>query len=435
MVRIRRAIQGQSISGAEGCKVTWRVLMLAWEYPPNHVGGLGRHVRHISSSLLERGAKVTVLTRSAAGGTRVWDDEGVKVLSVAPYELHPPDFITWATQLNVSLLESAYRLLQAEDFDVIHAHDWVVAYAARALKHSWNLPLVATIHATEFGRQRGLHNPSQAHISETEWWLCYEACRVITCSRHMRREVQGLFRVPRDKVRVIPNGIDGSWFAVQRKTASHPLVIFVGRLVPEKGAHVLVDAMHDVVREFPDAELVIAGAGPMEHDIRTRAYHGQLGDRVKLVGHLDDRGLRDLYSRAWIACFPSAYEPFGIVALEAMATGVPCIAGNAGGLREIISHGVTGLTVEPDNPRALADSVLYLLRNPKVAEEMALRAKAVSSENYSWKDIAGKTVAVYDEVLGAGASWDRAPDTNNEPTRMESEDDQAAVAARLDSSS
>ena len=84
----------------------------------------------------------------------------------------------------------------------------------------------------------------------------------------------------RDKVRVIPNGIDGSWFAVQRKTASHPLVIFVGRLVPEKGAHVLVDAMHDVVREFPDAELVIAGAGPMEHDIRTRAYHGQLGDRV-----------------------------------------------------------------------------------------------------------------------------------------------------------
>ena len=97
MVRIRRAIQGQSISGAEGCKVTWRVLMLSWEYPPNHVGGLGRHVRHISSSLLERGAKVTVLTRSAAGGTRVWDDEGVRCFG-CPYELHPPDFITWATQ-------------------------------------------------------------------------------------------------------------------------------------------------------------------------------------------------------------------------------------------------------------------------------------------------------------------------------------------------
>ena len=127
---------------------------------------------------------------------------------------------------------------------------------------------------------------------------------------------------------------------------------------------------------------------------------------MSLLGRLGDRELKDLYSRAWVAAFPSSYEPFGIVALEAMATGVPCIVGNTGGLREIVAGGETGLVVEPDNPLALAGAISELLSNPDRAEAMAGRAKRVALADYSWSDIAGKTVAVYDEVLGNRAVID-----------------------------
>jgi glycogen(starch) synthase len=248
--------------------------MLSWEYPPHHVGGLGRHVCHLSRALARLGVRVTVVTRSPDGRGAVWDDEGVKVVTAPAYDLHPPDFVTWAAQFNVSLMEAVVGNLSAGDFDLVHAHDWIVAYAARALKYSWGVPLVGTIHATEQGRQNGIHNPLQQHISETEWWLCYQACRVVTCSQYMKDEVVRVFGVPGDKVRVIPNGISPSWFDLTRSPAQRPLVIFVGRLVPEKGPQTLVESMPSVLSEFPEARLVIAGDWPLEDDIRRRIYQG-----------------------------------------------------------------------------------------------------------------------------------------------------------------
>jgi glycogen(starch) synthase len=374
------------------------VLMLSWEYPPDHVGGLGRHVASISRALHERGVHVTVLTRRGAGRPEIWDDGGVRVISAKAYDLHPPDFPTWAAEFNVSLLEEVLRMLSPDEFDIIHAHDWIVAYASRALKHAWNLPLVATIHATECGRQKGLHNPVQAHISETEWWLCYEAWRVIACSDYMRREICQTFSVPDDKVRVIPNGISPSWFEVERNPQKDPLVLYVGRLVPEKGAHVLVEAMSDIALEFPSVKLVVAGSGPMEGDLRRRIWESGLGRVVDLPGHLGDEALKDLYARAWVACFPSSYEPFGIVALEAMATGVPCVVGDAGGLQEIIDHGVTGMKVIPDDPVSLGETIKVLLRDTGLRLRLASRAKAVAKRNYSWDDIARSSEKVYEEV-------------------------------------
>ena len=375
--------------------------MLAWEYPPHHVGGLGRHVFHLGHSLSDLGIQVTVATRSCDGRPFVSRDGDVTVLGACPYDLHPPDFVTWAAQFNVSLMEAVTAHLSGRDFDLVHAHDWLVAYAARALKHSWGVPLVATIHATEHGRQRGLHTPMQHHISETEWWLCYEACRVITCSQYMKDEVNRIFGVPEDKLRVLPNGISESWFSAARSPDPSPLIAFVGRLVPEKGPHTAVDAMLEVVNEFPQAKLALAGDGPMEGDLRRRVYQAGLGQVVELAGRLDDARLLDLYSRAWVAVFPSSYEPFGIVALEAMAAGTPCVVGRAGGLAEIVEDGRTGLTVRPDDPQDLSRAICALLRDPGFALRLAKEARKVARERYSWDDIARGTLDVYDEVLGS----------------------------------
>lgn len=377
--------------------------MLAWEYPPDHVGGLGRHVMHLSRALVDQGAKVTVLTRTGPGKPDEWNDRGVSVISAAPYSLSPPDFVTWAAGFNVSLLEEAMRRMGPDSFDVIHAHDWIVAHAARAMKHAWDLPLVATIHATECGRQHGLHTPMQRHISEIEWWLCYEAWRVIGCSLYMKNEIGGTFNVPDDKLRVIPNGIDDGWFSVERCPSPDPLIIYVGRLVPEKGSHILVDAMSEVVMRFPGAKLVIAGGGPMEGEVQKRVMDSGLKRVVELHGHLDDRRLKSLYSRAWAACFPSSYEPFGIVALEAMATGAPCVVGDAGGLAEIVDHMSTGMKVPPNDPEALAGAICRLLGDGNLRHRLSSAARLVARSKYSWDDIAAKTLEVYGEVLDSRA--------------------------------
>ncbi|NLC15400.1 MAG: glycosyltransferase family 4 protein [Firmicutes bacterium] len=384
-----------------------KVLMLTWEYPPDHVGGLGRHVCHLSEAMVKLGAEVTVLTRGVHGRPLIREQAGVEVMAAVPYDLHPPSFVTWAAQFNVSLLETCNRFFSRGRFDLIHAHDWIVAYAARALKHSWEVPLVATIHATECGRQKGLHTPMQHHISQTEWWLCYEAWKVITCSRSMRNEVQHLFSVPGDKIKVIPNGIADSWFQVKKRPAPEPMVLYVGRLVPEKGPHVLVQAMNEVVHHYPAARLVIAGGGPMEGHLKDMVYRNGLGKIVEFVGHVGDEELRALYSRAWVTAFPSSYEPFGIVALEAMATGTPCVVGDTGGLGELVEHGVTGYKVQPGNPSALAKTLVCLIGDGKKREELASNGRELVKRDYRWEDIARTTLSLYKDVAEANArvSW------------------------------
>jgi glycogen(starch) synthase len=306
--------------------------------------------------------------------------------------------MSWALEFNVALLESAIRDLRPE-FDIIHAHDWIVGYASRALKHAWRVPLVCTVHATECGRQNGLHTPMQRHISETEWWMCFESWRIITCSHCMRREVMGTFGVPGDKIRVIPNGISNDWFEIPRKPSQDPTILYVGRLVPEKGPQVAVEAMPDILRQFPKAKLLIAGTGPMEDHLRKQLADLRLGASVELLGMQRDRALRELYGKAHVAVFPSSYEPFGIVALEAMASGVPCIVGDAGGLSEIIRHSVTGLKVRPKDPMSLASAVKQVLSDKHLSQSLQKNARKVAYEEYSWDDIAERTRETYSEVI------------------------------------
>jgi len=188
-----------------------RVLMLSWEYPPRIVGGIARHVEDLSKALVRRGMDVDVVTCASDGAEGAEDDEGVAVFRVPLGSPSPPDFVTWVMQMNLSLLERAIPQA-ALGADLVHAHDWVVAYAAKTLKHAFRIPLVATIHATEYGRNWGLHNDLQRYISSVEWWLGFEAWRVICCSDYMRGELSWVFQFPADKMHVIPNGVDPGRF-------------------------------------------------------------------------------------------------------------------------------------------------------------------------------------------------------------------------------
>lgn len=383
--------------------------MLSWEFPPKIVGGIARHVYDLSLAMVKQGADVYVITCGVQDAPDYEVIQGVKVFRVVMNNPVAPDFLTWVLQLNLNMLEQANRQrLNGIEFDIVHSHDWLAAFAGKNLKHSWQVPLISTIHATEYGRNNGLHNELQRYISNVEWWLGYESWRVICCSKYMQDELQRVFQIPVDKLRVIPNGVyprefnttnmDPSKIRNRYCAPDEKMLFYVGRIVREKGLGVLLDAFSRVVAIEPKAKLVIAGKGPYLDELRHRAYQLGIYNRIYFTGYIDDNTRNALYQNAEIAVFPSLYEPFGIVALEGMAAGALVVTSDAGGLGEIIQHGVNGLKAYTDNATSLADNILWALNHPDHVRQMKVKALEDLKKIYNWDRIASKTLTVYNEI-------------------------------------
>lgn len=386
-----------------------RILMLSWEYPPRIVGGISRVVHDLAQKMGDHGNEVHVVT-CRENNTNLYEKENnVIVHRVDTYDIKANNFIEWVMQLNFAFLEYCIKLFNNGDkADIIHAHDWIVAFCARALKHSYAIPLVSSIHATESGRNHGIHNDTQRYISSVEWWLTYESWRVIVNSNFMKNEVMGLFQLPADKLRIIPNGVDMDKFSgierdygFRRNYAmdSEKIVLFVGRLVNEKGAHILVDAASKILKHFIDIKFIITGKGPQFDFLCEKTRNLNICQKIYFTGYIDDDELLKLYKCADIAVVPSLYEPFGIVALEGMVADMPVIVSDTGGLGEIVNHGIDGLKFYTGNSNSLADCIMGLLLNPVKADKIKANALVKVGKLYSWDIIARQTVDVYKEIL------------------------------------
>ena len=166
-----------------------KILMLSWEYPPRVVGGISRVVYDLSHKLYQQGHKVTVITYRDGNVPYYEDDDGVDVYRVDNFMISPNNFIDWIMQLNFNMIAKAGEVIAEKgNFDVIHAHDWLTAYAGKTLKFAYNTPLVSTIHATEAGRNSGIRTEMQKYINDTEWMLTYESSEVIVNSNYMKNE-------------------------------------------------------------------------------------------------------------------------------------------------------------------------------------------------------------------------------------------------------
>ena len=387
--------------------------MLSWEFPPVVVGGIARHVQDLSLALTRQGLEVTVLTAGPGEAPPVEKLGGLIIHRVRSENPRPLDLVGEVMQLNLNMLQRALGLAAGgRRFTLVHAHDWVTAYAAKALKHGLDLPLFATVHATEWGRNNGLHNDLQRYISDVEWWLSYEAWRVICCSHYMREELRRIFQVPEDKLRLIPNGVYPEEFAAppappgfrERYAAPDERIVFhVGRLVREKGLDVLLEAFARVLARFPRAKLVVAGRGPHEPALHEHARRLGIYGRVYFTGYIDDASRNLLYHLADAVVFPSLYEPFGIVALEAMAAGAPLLVSDTGGLGEIVVHGRNGLKARTGDPVSFAENLLWMLEHPERTSGMRDQAREDVRILYDWGGIAARTRTAYEEVLAERA--------------------------------
>ncbi|WBB99431.1 glycosyltransferase family 4 protein [Solwaraspora sp. WMMA2080] len=400
-------------AGGDAADGRRRILMLSWEYPPVLVGGLGRHVHALSVALANAGHEVTVVTRHATGAPLEEYADGVRIIRAAEdpplFPLATPSLLAWTMAFNHTLTRAALRATQTAEYDVIHAHDWLVTHTAVTLKEHLDIPLVATIHATEAGRHQGwLPDEMNKSIHSIEHWLGHESCRVITCSAYMRDEVLSLFGVRPDRVDVVANGVDARRWQVPtdavtaaraRFAGDGPLVSFVGRLVYEKGVQHLIAALPRLRRQHPNLRLVIAGDGPYRSELEADIDRLGLCDAVTLPGFLGGTDLPALMAASDCFAVPSVYEPFGMVALEGAAAGAPLAVSATGGLAEIVEPRVTGMTFQPKDPDGLADAVGALLADTTLARQVARRARRMVHDQYGWAAIAHRTAVTYSAAI------------------------------------
>jgi glycogen synthase len=396
-----------------------RVLILSWEYPPVIEGGLARHVRKLSEELVRQGVTVDVLTRGASGSEegRVEAQEraGVTVHRVRepgwPRDLDR--FVAWVERMNEDMLVAGGALAEEHSYDLIHGHDWLVAHACAALANRLGVPYVTTIHATEHGRHQGwVDKPPQSHIHAVERWMAQRADSVITCSHYMRGHVADIFDIEEDRITVIPNGIDprdlrpvGDLEALRREFAAphERLVLLVGRLVYEKGFQLALDALPGVIERVGNVRFLVAGSGTHEAELRAQAERLGLTDQGVFLGWIGDDALHSLYRIADLCVVPSIYEPFGLVALEAMASGCPCIVADTGGLREVVPSGErVGLRFNGGDAEHLGVMIERLLVDGALRDRLVAEASE-HVLSFDWSDVAQRTRTIYRQLAGSPA--------------------------------
>ncbi len=385
-----------------------RILMLSWEYPPKIVGGISRVVYHLARGLSMLAQEVTVITCSEEENDDFYLDGNVNVYRVKPYYVKPINFINSVLQMNLAMLEKAVEILQREQvYDVIHLHDWLVAFAGRSLEKVCPTPQICTIHSTEYGRNAGIHNEVQSFINHVEKKMISQMKYIIVNSMYMKSEVHALFGSDLKNIHVIPNGIEPNKFNSIPKdmefrkayaAGDEKIVLFVGRLVNEKGVHVLMDAIPRVLSQYTAVRFVIAGSGPERTPLEKKAMDIGVSDKATFTGYISDEQLLKLYKCADIAVFPSLYEPFGIVALEGMVAGIPVVVSEAGGLNEIVVNRFNGMKFSTGRSDLLAEHIVELLENPELVVDITRNAWNTIYEKYQWEEITRRTYKVYEQA-------------------------------------
>jgi glycosyltransferase involved in cell wall biosynthesis len=385
-----------------------RIALFSWETLHSiAVGGVGVHVTELAAALERRGHEVHVFTRQGPQQPLYDLIHGVHYHR-CPFPLHP----SFVDEVNNMCRSFVHAFFRAEDhagaFDVVHAHDWLASNAAVWVKEGRGRRAVLTMHSTEYGRNGNRFFAGQsARVQDHERHGTYCADRIITVSHQLKEEIKWLYQVPDHKVRMVYNGVNAQSFdyaldpgAVKARYAIGPLdptVLFVGRMVVQKGPDILVRTMPSVLRYYPHAKFVFAGDGHMRHDVCALAHQLGVAHALRVLGEVRGRELCDLFKACDVVAVPSRNEPFGIVILEGWSAHKPVVSTKRGGPAEFVWHGVNGLQVD-DTPDSVAWGLGTLLADHGRCRWMGRNGRAAVDAAFSWDRIAEQTEAVYASV-------------------------------------
>ncbi|MFH1328595.1 MAG: glycosyltransferase family 4 protein [Candidatus Bathyarchaeota archaeon] len=385
-----------------------KIAIFSWESVYTiQVGGLGVAATVLAEELAKAGHEVYFFTRGYAGQPECMNINHVH------YHLctFNPGQNSGAFSYNMSkaMLKSFHEVEKYRgEFDIVHGHDWNVIDALHDLKNE-GYPIILTYHSTEYGRNGGIFGDRLEfkEISGKEWYGGYIANSVTTVSHYMKNELNWLYKIPLEKIDVIPNAIDPSDYQLKvdpgriKETLNiHPLaptVGFIGRLEYQKGPDLLIDAIPKVLAKRGDIKFIFAGQGSMRSYLERRVEDLGITYAVRFLGFVPYWHFRELLNSFDIICLPSRNEPFGIALLEAWATGRPVVTTDVGGLGENIDNFINGVKVYT-NSDSVAWGINYLLNSPdlmkKLSEEGIKKVKEFSKE----KTI-GRLVDIYYRVL------------------------------------
>ncbi len=378
-----------------------RPLFLTWEYPPFKAGGIAAHCEDLATTMASQGHEPVVITYGEDEGVEYRD--GVEVHRIASTG-SASNTVSWSMQFGQRMENKAIELSKNQDFDLVHAHDWMTVPGATGIKNTLNLPMVFTVHSTQKGRD-GIHSDYQRTIHDLEWYGTYEASQVITVGREFSEEVKHNYEVPEEKINYIPNGVDLEKFDDHSSNLNRDnyalgheqIILFVGRMYPQKGPGHLIEAMPHILEQRPEAKFVMCGSGATEH------YRGlskkQAGEKVHFPGYVPDRELISLMKEASMTVAPSVYEPFGIVPLEAAACETPTIGSYTGGMKDTIVHEYTGLHTYPADSNSIVDQVTRALNDPGWTDWLGDNARDRVEDNFRWEQITAWTTGIYNKAL------------------------------------
>ncbi len=411
-----------------------RIAFFVYEYPPAVVGGLGTYATYMTRALVRQGHDVVVLTMNPEGtlktreviaGVEVHRPIGIDATNVFPLLLNE-ELRQWGRFFNdifIYNVLAASKFLndlvekQGAQFDVVAVHDWLSAVAGLVVRNQTDLPVVFHVHSTEWGRRGEAGSP---FVGRLEREMAFQAHRIVTVSHAMKEDLvrHGWSGAT---ISVVWNGVDPSIYdptrvpreevEALRKTygisSGEPMILFVGRLTWVKGVRNLIQAMPIVLADFPTARLVILGKGEEQHDIEELVHRLDLAGRVVTRYAFVSEWERIVhYAAADVCVFPSVYEPFGIVSLEAMSMARPVVVGANGvvGFREqVVPSGPdqNGVHVNGNDPADIAWGIRAVLQDPLRAREMGARGRTRVQRYFTWESAARQTAEVYQEMMAS----------------------------------
>jgi glycosyltransferase involved in cell wall biosynthesis len=357
-----------------------RVAFLSSEYPAHVYGGLGTTVEALSRFLAAEGLEIILLVPEASAYAK--PPPSVELYQI-PVEGAVSDADYWLTYC-----QSARDTVRntALHVDVVHCHDWMTALGGLAVGWAIQAPVLMSVHLPQVAAtQLVLENIGIAGSSG-----------VVVNSQSVQAELVRR-KVTRRDISVIPNGVDLAQFSTSECPPNPQQILFVGRLVPQKGVDVLLRAFGAVLRRHPAATLVIAGDGQQRLYLERLARFLGIRQSVSFLGWQSPDELAKLYRDSAVIAVPSLYEPFGLVALEAMASGRPVVVSRVGGLAEIVDDGVSGFTVQAGDHLDLATRLSGLLTNRELAQAKG-RAARHRAEQFDWAIIANRTALLYESL-------------------------------------
>jgi glycosyltransferase involved in cell wall biosynthesis len=413
-----------------------KMAVLVYEYPPKIVGGLGTYAAEITRKFVLMDNDVTVFTMNDdAGGlpTReIW--RGIEIhrplhidVSDSLPDVIAEDIKKWGRGLHMFSKILVYNYLSASKlvnelirkesikYDIVIAHDWLSAMGGITVKKEIGLPFAFHVHSTEKGRTLG--NGSET-VSNIELHAARAADLIVTVSYAMKEELTTL-GFPKEKIQVSYNGVDAEKYNPEDVTADQikkvrnlyglkddeVMILFVGRLVGVKGVDKLIMAMPHILQKIPKAKLVILGLGDLQEYLTNLVNYMRLNDYVKFRFEFLPEEERILhYAACDVAVFPSHYEPFGIVALEAMSMEKPVVVGAAGvsGMREIVvccGDDQCGFHIDPSNPTDIAWGITSALESPEKRKWLGKNGRRRVLDEFTWDKIAERTLELYEQII------------------------------------